>query len=412
MKRTQRQIVLFTVVILGFVVFASGRAHAYPQFQLSSGSARCSQCHFAPAGGGLLNSYGRSEGAELSSFRGDGGFLHGAVSLPSWLALGGDLRAAVVDQDVQDPSGPTIAAFPMQADAYARVALPLGLSISGTVGLRGQVREPDVLVPVENYQPTSVSQVISREHYVMLQPEVLGVYLRAGRFFAPFGLRFAEHLLYIRRDLGFDQLRETYNVSAGVIQPSWELHLTAFAPDFIRHIGSDESGVAGYVERRTASDTVAYALQARAASTSGLTRFIGGALAKVYVEPLRTLFLGELDGVQIVFDDPTIGARRQVVGLGGASVFPAPGVMLTLLGERNQIDVNAPAAWTAGTALLEAGSPTRTSSSSSWRARSCRRADSGRTRCSFRFTTTCDESQTGAARVGSVCYLRPLVLYD
>jgi len=339
--------------LAAFLVLVGGsRAHAYPQFQLSSGTARCSQCHFAPGGGGLLNSYGRSEGADLSTFGGDGRFLHGAVSLPSWLALGGDLRAAVVDQDVQDPSGPTVAAFPMQADAYARVALPLGLSIAGTVGLRGQVREPNVLVPYENYQPTSLSQVISREHYVMLQPEALGVYLRAGRFFAPFGLRFAEHLLYIRRDLGFDQLRETYNLSAGIIQPGWELHLTVFAPDFMRHIGSEESGVAGYVERRAASDTVAYALQARVASTSGVTRFIAGAVTKIYVEPMRTMFLGELDGVQIVFDDPTIGARRQVVGLGGASIFPAPAVMLTLLGERNQVDVNSPAAWTAGTALL------------------------------------------------------------
>ena len=49
----------------------------------------------------------------------------------------------------------------------------------------------------------------------MWQPEALGPYVRMGRFFAPYGLRFAEHVLYVRRDLGFDQLRETYNLSAG-----------------------------------------------------------------------------------------------------------------------------------------------------------------------------------------------------
>ncbi|MDB4979467.1 MAG: hypothetical protein JWM82_219, partial [Myxococcales bacterium] len=66
-------------------------AQAYPQFQFSSGTNRCSQCHQSPGGGGLLTSWGRDESGDTISLGGDGAFLHGLVALPSWLALGGDL---------------------------------------------------------------------------------------------------------------------------------------------------------------------------------------------------------------------------------------------------------------------------------------------------------------------------------
>ena len=36
----------------GFV----GAASAYPQFQFSSGTNKCGQCHFVPSGGSLLSS--------------------------------------------------------------------------------------------------------------------------------------------------------------------------------------------------------------------------------------------------------------------------------------------------------------------------------------------------------------------
>ena len=84
---------------------------------------------------------------------------------------------------------------------------------------------------------------------------------------------------------------ETYNLSGGYTFPAWELHLTAFAPDFIRHMGSDEKGFAAYYERRFLNDTLAAALQARLADAPGVARFIWGGLAKYYFEPLRTLVM-------------------------------------------------------------------------------------------------------------------------
>ena len=136
------------------------------------------------------------------------------MALPTWLALGGDFRGGFVDQDVQDPSGNQVAVFPMQADLAAPVALPAGLSFYGIIGLRDQIRDADLFVPDQNFHPTSTSRLISRS----IAP--CGNRKRWGRtcgehFYARYGLRFAEHILYVNRDLGFDELQETYNVSGG-----------------------------------------------------------------------------------------------------------------------------------------------------------------------------------------------------
>jgi hypothetical protein len=348
-----RRLLLAAAVVAGTWSLGESAARAYPQWQLSTGATRCNQCHFSPSGGGLINSYGRDAvGDQLSTFGGDGAFLHGAAALPTWLALGGDLRGAFVMNDVQDPGGPQVAVFPMQADLEARLALPAGFSVEAVGGLRGQVRSPDQVIPLQNYQPVSTSQLVSREHYVMWEPEAIGPYVRVGRFFAPYGLRMAEHILYVNRDLGFDELQETYNVSGGVISPNAELHLTLFAPDFIRHIGSDEKGFAAYMETRLADNTVALGFQTRLAIDQGVTKLMTGALGKVYLERLRTLLLGEVDVVNKIFTDIGNPVRTQLVGVAGFTFLPLPGVMATLVGERNQIDVAVPDSQTAATLLL------------------------------------------------------------
>jgi len=342
------------VGVLGVLGVGEGVARAYPQWQLSTGAVRCNQCHYSPAGGGLINAYGRdAAGDELSSWGGNGGFAHGAIELPKGLALGGDFRGAFVNNDVQDPSGAVTAIFPMQADLRGRLAFGPGFSISASGGMRGQVRDPGVIIPIQNYQPVSTSQLISREHYLMWQPGALGPYVRAGRFYAPYGLRLAEHILYINRDLGYDELQETYNVSGGFVYDEWELHLSAFAPDFVRHIGSDEKGFAGYYEHRLFNGSAEIGAETRFAVAPGVTRFQLGAVGKGYIDALKTLLMAEVDSVQLMFDDQMVDPRQQVVGLVGFTVFPVRGLMVTVLGERNQVDVQVRNdAWTAGTALV------------------------------------------------------------
>jgi hypothetical protein len=336
-RRAWPRLLVLVLTFAGFLV-SSRRADAYPQWQLSTGAGRCDQCHFAPAGGGLINAYGRdAAGEDLSTFGGDGAFLHGVARLPSWLALGGDLRGAFAAQASQDPAGVSQAVFPMQADAQARAAYGL-FSFYGVLGLRGQARSTGEAVPPDNYQPASASRLVSREHYVMLRASALGGYLRAGRFFAPFGLRMAEHILYVRRDLGLGTLEESYNLSSGYVGERWETHVTAFAPDFIRHMGSREGGVAAYVERRF-NDVALAAVQARVAVGSEMTRTIAGAVGKYWIEPLKTIVLAEANVVRRDIDGaPT---SYQVVGAGGVSVLPTRGVLATVLGEINQVDLAA-----------------------------------------------------------------------
>lgn len=338
----------------GAVLFASGRALAYPQWQLSSGAVRCNQCHFSPAGGGLINGYGRdAAGDDLSTFQGSGEFLHGGVKLPSWLALGADFRGAFVAHDAQDPAGPKRALFPMQADLHARVAIGGGFSIQATGGLRGQVRRSNDLIPDQNYQPITASRLISREHFVMWQRQAQGPYVRAGRFYAPFGLRLAEHVTYVRRDLGFNVLEETYNLSGGYVKDDWELHVTAFAPDFLRHIGGRDKGAAVYYEHRLLDYKAALGAQSKLSFGEGSDRLAVGAVAKAYVEPLRSLLLAEANVVRQFFASDAVGARNQFVGAGGVAVLPVRGFVVTLLAERSHVDVQVrDAAWNAATGLV------------------------------------------------------------
>src|SRR5690348_18271787 len=99
-----RQLGLGAFAGLLLCALLSGRAWAYPQFQFSSGTTRCSQCHYSPAGGGLITSWGRDESGDTISLGGDGAFLHGLWQPPSWLALGADIR--VVAPLVNASGGP------------------------------------------------------------------------------------------------------------------------------------------------------------------------------------------------------------------------------------------------------------------------------------------------------------------
>jgi hypothetical protein len=99
------------------LVAVHSAAEAYPQFQLSTGNARCTLCHISPAGGGLLNEYGRSEsGDTISQFGGNGAFLYGVYEEPDWIKLGVDLRGAALAKDQSDD--PEYYLFPMQGDTY------------------------------------------------------------------------------------------------------------------------------------------------------------------------------------------------------------------------------------------------------------------------------------------------------
>ncbi|HVE87602.1 MAG TPA: hypothetical protein VND93_32315, partial [Myxococcales bacterium] len=169
---------------------AGAAARAYPHFQLSSDVAMCQSCHVAPAGGGMLTDFGRDQSEDPLSGGGNGGLLHGLIRPPGWLRVSGDVRLAGLANAPGRAEGVEWAAFPMQADLSLRVGTDL-ISVVGSAGLRAVARRPDV----QNGSDASPdpSPVLSREHYVIFRPADSPYYVRAGRFFPPYGLRLADH---------------------------------------------------------------------------------------------------------------------------------------------------------------------------------------------------------------------------
>ena len=344
----RRLIVGAVATVIAVVGFARGAA-AYPQFQFSSGTNKCNQCHFSPAGGGLLSSWGRSESGDTISLGGDGGFLHGAVTLPSWVALGADIRLATTRTDDGGVESPRTAWFPMQSDLYARFAFTDAFSFYMATGVRGETR------PASGFSETDVGQIntdfgtvidrfISREHYLMWRPSATGPYARIGRFYAPYGLRFVEHIYFIRRYAGYELYNETYTASGGYVADEWELHLSAFTPppssfpDFFQSVGARESGGAVYYERRFIGEspvTGALAGQGRVGIGKEMTRFQAGAVGKLWFDPIKVLVLGEADLIRQEVPDASFG-QNQFVSYLGPTWLPVRGVMVGAAYERFQ----------------------------------------------------------------------------
>lgn len=322
------------IAALSALLLGASTAFAYPQWQLSTGAVRCNQCHFSPAGGGLINEYGRDfAGEELSTFGGNGSFLHGATDLPAWLRLGGDLRFAFIAQDNGGPDQPKAVAFPMQADLYLRAQVD-SFAVQASVGGRGQVRDSDASLPPGSPEGEHASRFISREHWVIWQPAPRGLYARAGRFYAPFGLRLAEHVVYVRRDLGFNLQQETYNASAGYLENLWEAHLTIIGPDVLQG-GNQEKGVAAYGELRFLDEIGAVALQTKYTSIEGADRLIAGGVGKFLVKPAGLLFLTEANYLRQM-PEGTDGVGQFVGVLGASWLPPIKGILATLYYERLQ----------------------------------------------------------------------------
>jgi hypothetical protein len=326
------------LVVVGLVAGAR-EAAAYPQFQFSSGTNRCSQCHYSPSGGGLLTSWGRDESADtISAFGGDGAFLNGLVPLPSWLGLGGDFRLAALSNDVGNASGPENVVFPMQLDIYGRAAIGEDWSINATVGVRGVTRPNDG--SFGGRVAAAGDDFISREHYVMWRPSATGPYARAGRFFAPYGIRFVEHPYFIRRYTGFNLYEETYNLSGGYVSDDWEVHGTAFGPvpanmvSQLAAIGPQQSGVAGYGELRLAKMS-ALAGQFRLAFGDNQSRYQVGGVGKLWLEKPKILLLGEADLIHQTLTAASY-SQNQFVSYTGVWLFPYKGLMTSVAYERYQ----------------------------------------------------------------------------
>jgi hypothetical protein len=300
------------------VVALAAPAEAYPQFQVALGSDRCTACHFSPAGGGLLTDFGRDEAGDTLSGRGDGKFLHGAATLPSWIQLGGDFRTALLAKQLADRDTDLLW-FPMQADTYTRVAAgPISLNL--TIGLNGAARGRTEGASVLTY-------LASRQHYLMYESTDGEATVRAGRFFPVFGVRTQDHTAYARRYLDQSTLEEPYALEAGAHGGNWDAVVAGFIGNPIPLTGSGAKAMGGtaYYERRL--DNTVIAGNARFAMTDDDRRVLLGAIGKHWLERPGLMLIGELDLQRQSFTGGGT-TRLQLLGFAQVTKMIMPGYMI------------------------------------------------------------------------------------
>ena len=204
--RGARRAALLSLV---FVVASAQGALAFPG-SVRWGYANCSTCHYNVAGGGILTPYGRQLSRELlSTWSGkrEPEFAYGKRSLPSWLALGGDIEYLALSKAHGD------AVRLVQADLEGAVT-------------RGRLLAVATIGPRADASNAMGDGVVSRRHYLQL---TLGPYLsvRAGRFLPNYGVWNGDASTATRRGLGLDH--DTYNVEANWITERFNASLTGIA---------------------------------------------------------------------------------------------------------------------------------------------------------------------------------------
>ncbi len=210
----------FAIFLTLFILFSSKQALAFPEL-VRHGYVNCTACHLSPAGGGLLNPYGRELSKELlSTWARDGeqNFAYGAINPPEKLLLGAYVRALQLYED--SPSATVAKAILMQADVEAAYNAEKW-AIDGTVGRR-------------LYYDSSGNEqhsLYSRRHYVLGRVSEKQT-LRFGRFQNEYGINDPNHELFVRDSLGFGNDTESYGLEYSYGGENWTFFLTGLLGNF------------------------------------------------------------------------------------------------------------------------------------------------------------------------------------
>lgn len=201
--------------LLGFTLLLfSIRSHGFVE-NVTHGYVNCMACHVAPAGGGLLNDYGRSLSQELMStwsWKNSEQPHFGAVQNTEWFRVGGDYRSIqTYFENAQVKQGKQ---FEMQKN------LELGFMFSkiwlvGTLG----IQEGPAGIP-------NKGDFLSERHYVLwnLTDETK---LRAGKFRHSFGLYDPNHTRVTKQPLGFGPNSEAYILEFSKFSETDEIFISA-----------------------------------------------------------------------------------------------------------------------------------------------------------------------------------------
>jgi len=268
---------VLAIAILINLIASAPEANAFPEM-VRHGYANCVSCHVNLGGGGVLNEYGRALSLEALSTWGtekEAQTAYGLFTSPEWLNAAIETRA--LGYALEQPDTLTLSTVLMQADAEAAVTLG-GFSVVGTAG----------------YFETE-GAFISRRHYAQYRLSDT-VAVRAGKFYPVYGLMIAEHTSFIRRNNGFDQAQESYNLEASYVGENWSGFITGILESNERSLYNEEKGVA-LSGSYFFSNRFKLGLSAQRTSVNGNTpRVLLGAHAALGFTS-RFFYLGELDWV-------------------------------------------------------------------------------------------------------------------
>ena len=233
---------------------------AIPLYSSREG-ATCISCHVDPNGGGIRNEFGFNYGKNRHSVEEEEKWAKYAVNpqLNEWIRLGLDARfmyyASHVDGG-RDLAPSTF--FPMQGNLRVAISPHDQLTIVGSQG---------IVVDVPGFP----APYVAREIYGLIQGLPHNLFIQAGRFRLPFGLRQDDHTSYLRSSsfLLYDSQSEDAGVEIGSVGPNWfgQFSFTNGGPPFAENAQT----VAGKVGRTSRMFQVAVSAYHRYSEPFGVT---------------------------------------------------------------------------------------------------------------------------------------------
>ncbi len=188
---------IFSIIVL-FVLFFNVKAFGFAE-NVTHGYTNCMTCHYSPAGGDLLNEYGRSLSSELMStwsHKGVEGALGGLIKESKWAKVGGDLRT--LQSYLETPVVSDRKLFLMQNN----VELGFKFDKFMLVGAFGTSEGPSGIPGKGDF--------LSERHYLMYEVSP-AARVRVGKFRINYGVNDPNHNRPIKRELGFGSFTERYN---------------------------------------------------------------------------------------------------------------------------------------------------------------------------------------------------------
>jgi hypothetical protein len=309
MMRVAAAVLLGVALLLALL---AGEARSEPYLAIGQGS-KCVACHVNPTGGGLRNDFGIVFAENLLPATGlPEGVPVWTGRIGDFLRLGGDLRSSWTRADVPHASAQRSTGLD-QLRLYADVAV-----IPDRLGLY-----------VDEQLAPGNAQTL--EAYARLNDAGSGWYLKAGKFYLPFGWRLQDQSAFVREVSGISMTTPDSGIEIGLERASWaaQLDLSNGAANAGTGSGHQATAQAVWVQDR-------YRLGAAASFTHSAAgdRRVGGLFAGVRTGPV--VWLGEAD---LVHDDGfPEGARSMVAALGEADWAIRKGHNLKLTGEYHDPD--------------------------------------------------------------------------